>query len=91
MTILSGTGSFPFCKISSLLSALEFFALNRILFLWLDFMSISRFLNFYLRGSLFFLISWQKFSVFAFDSLSFGEHEGDAFAFDHGIPHIPMS
>lgn len=54
MTILSGTGSFPFCKISSLLSALEFFALNRILFLWLDFMSISRLLNFYLRGSVFF-------------------------------------
>lgn len=61
MTILSGTGSFPFCKISSLLSALEFFALNRILFLWLDFMSISRFLNFYLRGSLFFSLHGRNF------------------------------
>lgn len=60
--------------------------MNRILFLWLDFLSISRCLfSFYV-----FFYNGRNFWFLLLNCLSFGELEGDIFALDHGIPHIPM-
>lgn len=59
---------FSFC-----FDVLKFLQVNRILFLWLDFMSISSYSNFYLRAFLCGKYFWFLF-FFILELLSFGEY-----------------